>query len=167
MIEHSEATSHKHVAGRLKFLVCVGHDQPSSVAAHFAGLRARNTGGRVALLHVLPPPEFQHWIAVGDLMREETREEAEQLLQRLAAELKERVGITPEFHLREGSIGEEILRQVGEDPEVDLLVVGAAPASERAGKLISWLAGQLAGSLNIPLMIVPGNLTEEQIENLT
>ena len=64
-----------HVAGEVKFLVCVGHDPHSRVAVHFACLRAKNSGGRVALVHVLPPPEFQHWIAVGEIMREETRED--------------------------------------------------------------------------------------------
>lgn len=157
----------RHVAGRVKFLVGVANDAHSRIAVLFAALRAKNTGGRLTLLHVLPPPEFQHWVAVGDLMREETREQAEELLQRLAAEVHTRFGIMAEFVVREGTIGEEILKQAEEDPEVDMLVVGAAPASEGRRQLISWLAGQLAGKLKIPLIVVPGNLTEEQLENLT
>jgi nucleotide-binding universal stress UspA family protein len=156
-----------HVAGEVKFLVCVGHDPHSRVAVHFACLRAKNSGGRVALLHVLPPPEFQHWIAVGEIMREETREDAEALLRTVAGEVQERLGFMPEINVREGAIGEEILNQVDEDGNIDILVVGAVPGSEGHGKLISWLAGQLAGQLNIPLVIVPGNLTDEQLRNLT
>jgi nucleotide-binding universal stress UspA family protein len=156
-----------HVAGEVKFLVCVGHDPHSRVAVHFACLRALNSGGRVALLHVLPPPEFQHWIAVGEIMREETREDAEALLRTMAGEVQERLGFMPEINVREGAIGEEILDQVDEDGNIDILVVGAVPGSEGHGKLVSWLAGQLAGKLNIPLVIVPSNLTDEQLRNLT
>jgi hypothetical protein len=32
--------------------------------------------------------------------------------------------------------------------------------------VISWLAGELAGSLEIPLLIVPGNLTAMQIDRM-
>ncbi len=167
MSARPRADSSRHVAGCVKFLVGVANDPHSRTAVLFAGLRAKNTGGRVTLLHVLPPPEFQHWVAVGDLMREETREQAEALLQSLGAEVHGRFGIMPEFIVREGTIGEEILKQVEEDLEIDMLVVGAAPASEGRRQLISWLAGQLAGKLNIPLVIVPGNLTEQQLENLT
>ena len=53
------------------------------------------TGGRVALLYVQQPAEFQHWMAVGDLMREEAREEAEGLMQKLSAEVKEWSGSEP------------------------------------------------------------------------
>ncbi|MEE9299623.1 MAG: universal stress protein [Alphaproteobacteria bacterium] len=167
MSEGSKSESRGHVAGHIKFLACVADDAHSRTAAYFAGRRALNCSGRVAILHVLPPPEFQHWVAVGDLMRDETREEAEDFLQQIAGEIYDRVGIMPEYYLREGAIGEEILHQLDEDPGIDMLVVGAAPADQRGGKLISWLAGQLAGSLNVPLIVVPGNLTNEQIENLT
>jgi len=163
----AEPAGQSHVAGEVKFLVCVGHDPHSRVAVHFACLRATNSGGRVALLHVLPPPEFQHWVAVGEIMRKETREEAEALLRTIAGEVQERLGIMPEINVREGEIGEEILNQVDEDPCVGILVVGAVPGSGGHGKLISWLAGQLAGKLNIPLVIVPGNLTDEQLSNIT
>jgi nucleotide-binding universal stress UspA family protein len=167
MSEGSKSESRGHVAGQIKFLACVADDAHSRTAAYFAGLRARNCSGRVAILHVLPPPEFQHWVAVGDLMRDETREQAEEFLQQIAGEVYDRVNIMPEYYLREGTIGEEILHQLDEDPEIDMLVVGAAPVDHRGGTHISWLAGQLAGSLNVPLIVVPGNLTDGQIENLT
>ncbi|MFQ5984348.1 MAG: universal stress protein [Alphaproteobacteria bacterium] len=157
----------KHVPGRIKFLVCVDGRPHSRVAVRFACHRAKNTGGRVALLHVLAPAEFQHWQAVGDLMQDERREEAERLLQDLAAEVNASAGVMPELFVRSGGIGEEILALIEEDPTIDVVVVGAAPASEGRGWLVSWLAGQLAGRLRIPLTVVPGNLTDEQIIDLT
>ncbi len=156
-----------HVAGRVTFLVCVANDGHSEVAARFAALRARNSGGQVALLHVVQPPEFQHWAAVGELMRQEIREEADALLEGMAAKVAEVTGYPPSVAVREGVIGDEILGHVAENEAIDLLVVGAAPPDQGRGSLISWLAGQLAGQLNIPLVVVPGSLNDRQLRDLT
>lgn len=155
------------VAGRLTFLVCVADDGHSEVAARFAALRARNSGGQVVLLHVVQPPEFQHWAAVGELIRQETREEADAFLAGMAARVSAVTGRAPSVTVREGRIGDEILDHIGEHEAVDLLVVGAAPPDQGRGSLISWLAGQLAGQLNIPLVVVPGSLDDHQLRNLT
>ena len=157
----------EHIAGEITFLVCVAHDDHSAVAARFAAMRAQNSGGGVGLLHVTQPPEFQHWAAVGERMREETQEEAQELLNELASEVEALLGAKPVLHIREGGIGEEILAHIEESESVDLLVVGAAPPDDGHGSLISWLAGQLAGRLNIPLVVVPGNLSDQQLRNLT
>ena len=156
-----------HVAGQVTFLVCVADDGHSEVAARFAALRARNSGGHVVLLHVMQPPEFQHWAAVGELMRQETREEAELLLQGMAAKVTEVTGAAPSTAVREGGIGDEILGHIAENDAINLLVVGAAPPDQGRGSLISWLAGQLAGQLNIPLVVVPGSLSDQQLQDLT
>ena len=156
-----------HVAGQVTFLVCVADDGHSEVAARFAALRARNSGGLVALLHVVQPPEFQHWAAVGELMRQETREEAELFLQSMATRVTEVTGLAPSLAVREGGIGDEILGHIAENESINLLVVGAAPPDQGRGSLISWLAGQLAGQLNIPLVVVPGSLDEQQLRDLT
>ncbi len=156
-----------HTPGQAKFLVCIDQRPQSRVAARYAAMRARNTGGRVALLHVIEPAEFQHWMAVGDVMEDERRVEAEMLIQSSAAEIHELVGSIPEVILREGELGEEILAQVEADPSIDRLVVGAAAPEDKRFSLITFLAGKLVGRLSIPLIVVPGNLTDAQIENMT
>ena len=55
------------------FLVVVDDSDEWASALHFACRRALHTGGRVALLHVIEPSEFQHWITVEEVMREEQR----------------------------------------------------------------------------------------------
>ena len=167
MNDSNTAHGKEHIAGQITFLVCVAHDDPSAVAARFAAMRAQNSGGAVALLHITQPPEFQHWAAVGERMREETREAAEVMLERLAGEVESMLGAKPSLHLREGRIGEEILGYIDESESINLLVVGAAPPDDGHGSLISWLAGQLAGRLNIPLVVVPGNLSDQQLRDLT
>lgn len=167
MTDSASANQKQHIAGRISFLVCVSHDNSSTVAARFAALRAQNSGGNVALLHVTQPPEFQHWAAVGKRMREEMHANAEELLSGVKDEISDLLNTKPSLDIREGRIGDEILNFVDENESIDLLVVGAAQPNEGRGSLISWLAGQLAGRLRIPLVIVPGNLTDKQLRNLT
>jgi len=62
------------------FLVVVDDSEEMPVALRFACLRARRNGDRIALLYVTERADFQHWASVGDLMRQEAREEGEQLL---------------------------------------------------------------------------------------
>ena len=155
-----------HVAGRVKFLVCVDSSPPSKVAVHYACRRAKNTNGRVALLHVVQPVDFRQWSGVEEMMREEQREAAEALLHELARDVNAWAGLMPELVVREGRIGDEILGAIDDDPLIDLLCVGSNPAEGR-GKLVSFLAGHLAGRLTIPLVIIPGTLTDEKIINIT
>ncbi|MCH7542374.1 MAG: universal stress protein [Proteobacteria bacterium] len=149
------------------FLVVVDNSEELHVALRFASLRAKKTGGRVALLYVVEPADFQHWMAVEDLMREEGRQEAEAVLQKYSAEVQEWSGKTPVFYLREGKLHDELLKLIEEDQSISVLVLGAATGKEGPGPLISSLTGKMTSDLRIPLTIVPGYLTDEQLESLT
>ncbi len=149
------------------FLVVVDNSEELHVALRFASLRAKKTGGRVALLYVVEPADFQHWMAVEDLMREEGRQEAEAVLQKYSAEVQEWSGKTPVFYLREGKLRDELLKLIDEDRSISILVLGAATGTEGPGPLISSLAGKMTSDLRVPLTIVPGYLTDEQLESLT
>src|SRR5690242_5170206 len=84
------------------FLVVVDDTEEMRVALHYAARRASHTGGKVALLYVIEPADLQHWAAVETLMREERREEAEELLQKLSAEVSDIAGTLPIVYIREG-----------------------------------------------------------------
>ncbi len=155
-----EETHGPPTTGRMKFLVCVDHRPQSRVALRFACRRATTIGGSVALLHVIEPPEFQHWATVGKEIEHERHEAAQALLDDLAAEVNEWGGLVPELWLREGDIGDQILVQIGEDPTIDILVVGAAAPSDKGFSMIEFLVGKLAGKLSIPLVIVPADLAD-------
>lgn len=148
------------------FLVVVDETQEWRTALHFACRRAQHTGGRVALLHVLEPAGIQSWLAVEAVMREETREEAEQLLQKVAAEVNALTGTMPVLYLREGQRREELLKLINEDPSISILVLAAATSSEGPGPLVQYLTTKGVGQLRIPITIVPGNLSVEQIDAL-
>jgi nucleotide-binding universal stress UspA family protein len=146
------------------FLVVVDETEEMKVALRFACLRARRTGGRVALLYVIEPAEFQHWMAVEDLMREEARSEGEQLLQRLAAQVNELVGTIPVLYVREGKVREELFKLLDEEPRISILVLGANTGSRGPGPLVSALTGKMIGKLRVPITVVPGNLHDDEID---
>ncbi len=145
------------------FLLVVDSSAELRAALHYACLRARHTNGRVALLHVMEPVDSQQWMAVEDLMREERRAEAEAVLRRTAEEVFEWSGTYATFHLREGKVRDELLALIEEDSSISILVLGAATGTEGPGPLVTHLAGKLSGRLRIPVAIVPGILTDEQL----
>ena len=108
------------------FLVVVDDSEEMRTALRFACRRAEHTRGRVALLEVIEPVEFQHWIGVGRVMEEEARQEAEQRVQALASEVFDMSGRLPAIYIREGNRAEELLSLIDEDPTISLLVLGVA-----------------------------------------
>lgn len=149
------------------FLCVVDESEELANALRFACRRANSTGGRVALLYVMQPAEFQHWMAIGDRMREEAREEAEELLQVVASVVQKRTNKMPACFIREGTIREEVVKLIDEETDVSLLVLGAATGTDGPGPLITHLVEKMAGNLRIPVTIVPGNLSEAQIDAIT
>ena len=149
-----------------KFLVVLDSSQECLNAMRFAALRAAHTGGGVEVLAVIEPEEFNHWIGVGDIMREEARERINGHFEVFAKWMRDRQGVDPELVIREGEPVPEILAQVKDDPEIGVLVLGAGTDSKGPGPLVTQLT-KSSGSLPIPFTIVPGNLSKERLEAIT
>jgi len=58
------------------FLVVADETEEMRNALRYACRRARHTSGRVALLYVVEPADFQHWLGVGRVIEEEARAQA-------------------------------------------------------------------------------------------
>ncbi|MBM3550057.1 MAG: universal stress protein [Alphaproteobacteria bacterium] len=149
------------------FLVVVDETEEMKVALRYASRRAKATGGRVALLYVIDPSEFEHFMGVRDIMREEKRQEAEETLKNLADVVAGDAGQIPVVYLREGNRRDELLEVLDEEPGISILVLGAGTGPEGPGPLISHLIGKAAGRVHVPITIVPGNLTQEQLDAVT
>ncbi len=146
------------------FLCVVDDSDELSQALRFACRRAVNTGARMALLYVMEPAEFQHWMSVGELMQAERREEAEEMLRVVSAMVQKRTGSTPTLFIREGNVEEELVKLIDEEPSISVLVLGAASGGEGPGPLVSYMVQKKAGQLRIPVTIVPGSLSEDEID---
>jgi len=149
-----------------KFLVVLDDSRECLNAMRFAAMRAARTGGGVQILSVIPPEEFNHWIGVGDIMREEARERIVAHFEVFAKWMRDRQKVDPELVIREGEPVPEILAQIREDPEVGVLVLGAGSDKNGPGPLVSQLT-RSAGALPVPITIVPGELSKERLEAVT
>jgi len=148
------------------FLVVIDASEEMRVALRFACRRAYHTGGRVGLLYVQEPADSQEWMAVEEKMREERREEAERVLHTLAAEVNRLTGKMPVLFVREGRRVDAIMKIIGEEPSIRILVLGAGTGKKGPGPLVSQLAGKMSGKFPIPITVVPGNLSDAQIDAL-
>ena len=148
-------------------LVVVDETPEHRIAVRYAARRAAHTGGRLALLYVIEPMELQHFRAIEELARAERREAAEELLQRLCADIAPVAGAMPSVYIREGRPGDELLALINEEPTISILVLAAGTGPEGPGPLVSSLAGKRAARLRIPITIVPGGLTLDQVDALS
>jgi nucleotide-binding universal stress UspA family protein len=149
-----------------KFLVVLDDSRECLNAMRYAALRAAHTGGGVVILSIIPPEEFQHWMGVADLMRAEARERIEAHYEVFAKWMRDRQGVNPTLVIREGDPVTEILAQVKDDPEIGILVLGAATEKSGPGPLVTAMT-RSSGSLPIPLTIVPGDMSKERLEAIT
>jgi nucleotide-binding universal stress UspA family protein len=149
-----------------KFLVVLDDSRECLNAMRFAAMRAAHTGGGVVILSVIPPDEFNHWIGVSDIMRAEARERIEAHYEVFAKWMRDKQGVDPELVIREGEPVDEILKQVREDDDVGVLVLGASIEGKGPGPLVTQLTKN-AGMLPMPITIVPGDLSKDRLEAIT
>lgn len=152
-------------SGRV-FLVVVDESPELKVALRYACVRAKKTGGRVALLYVIEAADFQQWMGVSELMRDEARQEAEQALQKIAADVQKQSAAMPILYVREGARRDELLKLIDEEPTISILVLGAATGPRGPGPLVSALTSKFVGTLRVPVTIVPGNLSLDDVDNV-
>lgn len=156
-------TSH----ARRTFLVVVDDSDELGKALLYTCRRAESNNGDIILLHVIDPVEFQHWASVGDLMRAEIRAAAEEKVNAAATQVRERLGREPKVIFHEDSPVEAVLAVLEEEPRITALVLGASANDDGPGPLVDQLTGKLIGKLHVPLIVIPGSMTDEQIMDRT
>lgn len=144
-----------------KFLVVIDETPECERALTFAAYRVKRTGGTVVLMSVIQKPEFIG-MGVEDVLRAEAVEEAERNLDTRLARIRDIGDVRSESVIREGEAAEEIERVIAEDRDIAILVLAAATSSEGPGKLVMHFANR-ANALPIPLTVVPGRMSDEEI----
>lgn len=152
--------------GKRKFLAIIDGTPECVRAASYAARRAKASGGGAVFLYVIEQDEFQHWLGVEKIMRAEAEAEANARLARVAENLRSVVGIEPELVVREGKVEEEIHKLIEADREIAILVLATGDNSDGPGPLVAAVSGR-SGGYSIPVTVVPGHLSEEEIESLS
>jgi len=152
---------------RPKCLVVVDATADWDRAVYYSSRWAKRVGGGVVMLHVIETEEqSQQWLAVADIMRAEAHENARAALDRAAGRANGIAAITPERVIREGDATEQILDVIEQDVDIAMLVLSASAGAEGPGPLTTMLA-KTVGTFPIPVVIVPGDLTDDDLDALS
>ena len=147
-----------------KYLVVIDDTEECDRAVFWAAKRAGRTKSQLVMLRVIDTEEHnQQWLGVADLMKAEALEAANAAFDKYAARAKDISNITPDRVIREGVPSEEIVKLIDEDADIGILVLAAGTTNEGPGPLVSSLI-KTAGSFPIPVAIVPGHLSDEEID---
>ena len=78
----------------------------------------------------------------------------------------ENLGTTkPKTYLKKGNTSDELIKLINTEKRITVLVLGASIETGNPGPLINFVMNASFES-RIPITIVPGNLTDEQIDDL-
>jgi nucleotide-binding universal stress UspA family protein len=150
-----------------KFLVVIDDSSECDRALYFASRRALRIGAGVVMLRVIETHDRnQQWLGVADIMRAEAHEAANSVLDRHAARAASITGVMPERVIREGDKADEMLKLIDEDEDIAILILAADTGNEGPGPLVASLA-KSAGTFPVPVAVVPGHLSDEDLDSMT
>ncbi|MCW3798391.1 universal stress protein [Sphingomonas sp. BN140010] len=148
------------------YLVVIDDSAEARQALRFAARRAAKTDGAIEVLAVAEPQDFVQWGGVQAAIEEEQRLRIEGSVSAAVGEIVSAAGITPRIMVQEGDPVQVVRDLIGAREDIDALVLGAAPSGS-PGALVAAFAGTDAGKLPCPVMIIPGSLSDERLEQLS
>ena len=114
----------------------------------------------------MEPQDFVQWGGVQAAMEEEQKLRIEGVVSGAVGEIMDESGVKPSIVIRSGEPVKVVREYIGERQEVAALVLGAAPAGS-PGPLVANFTGNDAGKLPCPVMIIPGSLDDDRLEQLS
>ena len=148
------------------FLVLVDGSEEMMVALRYAAIRARHTGGQVALLVVHEPEEFQYFAGVEKILRTEKEEDTQNLLRGLAQDIQKLSGKEALVYIKRGDVAQEIITLVKAEKSIKVLVLASSKTDTKPGPIIHQLSEGLISDLPVAVTLIPGFLREEDIQLL-
>jgi nucleotide-binding universal stress UspA family protein len=150
-----------------KCLVIVDDSAEAGRAVYYASRWAARAGGGVVMLRIVETEQQdQQWLGVADVMRAEALEDADADLNSATGRARTVAAVTPERVIREGDPLEQIRDVIEQDTDIAILALAANPGAEGPGPLVTAIAAG-AGSFPIPVIVVPGDLSDAEIDALS
>jgi len=148
------------------YLVVVDDSEEAHVALRFAARRASKTGGRLEVLGIVEPQDFVQFGGVQAAIEQEQRLRIEGVVSAAIGEIVDESRLEANVIVQQGEVVRTVRDYLDGRDEVAALVLGAA-RSGSPGPLVAHFTGNDAGMLPCPVMIIPGSLTEERLEQLS
>tara|TARA_B100000686_G_C16788116_1_gene976656 strand:- start:2754 stop:3227 length:474 start_codon:yes stop_codon:yes gene_type:complete len=151
----------------LIFLVVLDDSEEMFDAMRYAAQRCSRTNGRVALLYTFDKLEFSHWKAVEDIAEVESREQAESKIKEYENFVLQFTSKKPKKFIMKGDRIECIIKFLDANKFISNFVLASSSDKTSSDPLISAFTAKHRLKLKVPLTIIPANLTEEEIDNLS
>ena len=148
------------------YLVVVDDSAESRVALRFAARRAAKTNGRIEVLAIVEPQDFVQFGGVQAAIEEEQRLRIEGVVSSAVGEILDEAGVEAKIIVQHGEPVRTVRDYIGTRQEIAALVLGAAPGGS-PGPLVADFTGTDAGKLPVPVMLIPGSLSDERLEQLS
>src|SRR5689334_9389181 len=148
------------------YLVVIDDSAEARVALRFAARRAAKTNGRVEVLGIVEPQDFVQFGGVQAAIEEEQRLRIEGVVSAGIGDILDESGVEAKIIVEQGEPVKAVRDYIAGRDEVAALVLGAAPNGNR-GPLVANFCGNDSRRLPCPVMIIPGSLTDERLEQLS
>jgi nucleotide-binding universal stress UspA family protein len=148
------------------YLVVVDDSAEARVALRFAARRAAKTKGRVEVLGIVEPQDFVQFGGVQAAIEQEQRLRIEGVVSASIGEILDESGVEANIIVQQGEVVRSVRDYLEGRDDVAALVLGAAPSGS-PGLLVVNFTGNDAGRLPCPVMIIPGSLSDERLEQLS
>ena len=148
------------------YLIVVDDSEEARTALRFAARRAAKTNGRVEVLGIVEAQDFVQFGGVQAAIEQEQRLRIEGVVSASIGEILDESGVEANIIVQQGEVVRTVRDYLAGRDDVAALVLGAAP-SGNPGPLVANFAGNDAGKLPCPLMIIPGSLSDERLEQLS
>ena len=151
-----------------RYILVIADNSPEmNIALEYACARSKKTGRKIIIATFIEPLDVLTTQGISEIMKNEAREEAETMLHKASAYVKEETGITATLHVKEGDIIEQLLKLIEEEKNISVLILAASVEENKGpGPIISSILTKNYIRLNIPVMIVPGNFSKERIKQI-
>ena len=153
-----------------RYILVIADNSPEmNIALEYACARSKKTGRKIIIATFIEPLDVLTTQGISEIMKNEAREEAENVLNTAATIVKESTGIVPVLHTREGEIISELKKLIAEEEGINVLVLAANTNEneKNPGPIINALISREISTLRIPVMIVPGNFSKDHISQIT
>ena len=148
-------------------LVVADNSSEMQIALEYACARSKKTGRKIIIATFVEPIDVLTTQGVSEIMKNEARDEAESRLKEAASFVKNITGELPALSLREGETISELKKLINEEKNINVLVLAAKSDEKDPGPIINSLVSNEITNLRVPIMIVPGNFSEEHISQIT
>lgn len=148
------------------YLVVIDESPEASLALRFAARRAAGTSGSLMLLGIVQPQDFLAFGGAQATMEAEAREHVEALAFAAQEAAKKEGDVNPQIIIKSGNPADVVRSVIASNDQISALVLGTAP-SGAPGPLVAHFTGPDSGTLPCPVMIIPGGIDMERLEELS